>query len=59
MALIPRVDYSEASDVVGQLEEAATSVLAGLDTLETCFDAGDTLLAQGVYGSGGKGKDEG
>jgi hypothetical protein len=57
--LITRIYYTEASDVVGQLKEAAASVLAGIDALEACFDADDALRAQGVYGSGGKGKDEG
>jgi hypothetical protein len=32
--LIARIDYAEASDVVGELKKAAASVLAGLDALE-------------------------
>jgi hypothetical protein len=32
--LIARIDYGEASDIVGQVKEASTSVLAGLDALE-------------------------
>ena len=43
--LIARIDYDQASDVVGQLEEGAASVLAGLQAFETDFDAGDADLA--------------
>ena len=43
--LITRVDYGEASDVVGHLEEGAASILAGVDAFEACFDAGDADLA--------------
>lgn len=42
----------EASDVVGHLKEASARVLAGVDALEACFDAGDADLAHGVEGSG-------
>ena len=46
--LIARIDYGQASDVVGQLEEGAASVLAGLQAFETDFDAGDADLAHPV-----------
>ena len=46
--LIARVDYGKASNVVGQLKEGAARVLASVDALEACFDAGDADLAHPV-----------